>query len=195
LTTIPESQGYLVFDPSLCTGCHTCEIVCSAFHNGGKVQPSLSKIQVKDDPFGGTINNFEPAVCFQCQEPKCMEACLDDAIYVDEKTGARCVDEAKCTGCQLCIEACGDAYDPPRIIFDPERNIALKCDLCEGDPQCVKWCSNGALKYISAAEMKAAGDIYEQNFEEPYDKDFGPVHIYFEGHTQTFEKLYPGKKK
>lgn len=195
---IPESKGYLVFDPSLCTGCHTCELVCSTFHNKGKYQPSLSSIQVSDDPFGGTIHNFEPMICYQCQDPKCMTACEPGAIYVDENTGARRVDETKCRDkcgdTQPCIEACAAYYDPPRIFFDSEKKVAVKCDLCQDDPQCVKWCSNGALKYSSLAKLKEAGS-YQQDFEEPYTKDFGAPHIPFGGAEQTFEKIYPSKEK
>ena len=196
--SIPESRGYLVYDPSLCTGCHTCELACSAFKNGGSYQPSLSRIQVADDPFGGTIHNFEPKICYQCQDPKCMTACPVGAMYIDEKTGARVVDEKKCKETcpesQPCIEACGLYYDPPRMLFDPKKKVAIKCDLCAGEPQCVKWCSNGALKYASLAELKETGS-YEQSFSELYDKDFGPVHIPFQGSKQTFEKAYPYKQK
>ena len=162
------------------------------------MQPSLSRIQVVDDPFGGTIHNFEPKVCFQCQDPKCMTACTFGAMYVDEKTGARCIDEEKCkekcNGSKPCIEACGSYFDPPRIVFNPERKVALSCDLCEGDPQCVKWCSNGTLKYVSLAELKEVGS-YQQDFYEPYTKDFGPPHTQYLGSTQTFEKVYPNKQK
>jgi len=127
-----------------------------------------------------------------------MTACEVGAIYVDEKTGARCIDEEKCREkCddgQPCIDACAAYYDPPRIYFDPEKKIAIKCDLCEGDPQCVKWCSNGALRYASLAQLKEAGS-YQQDFDELYDKDFGPPHIPFQGSTQTFEKIYPNIQK
>ena len=29
--------------------------------------------------------------------------------------------------------------------MDKEKNIVFKCDLCGGDPECVKTCSRGAL--------------------------------------------------
>ncbi len=33
--------------------------------------------------------------------------------------------------------------------MDPDKNIAVKCDLCGGDPQCVKACRlPQALKYV-----------------------------------------------
>ena len=191
---IPESRFYIVYDPELCTGCQTCELACSAFHGGGRTQPSLSRIQVARNPFEGTIQNFAPKLCYQCQDPKCMPVCpVDGAMTVDEKTGARCIDEEKCDGCKgqpLCFEACAGYYEPPRIIYDHERMIALKCDLCGGNPQCVKWCANRALKYVRLSELKDMGS-YEQNFHEPYTKGFGPSYKPYEGHRVTFDKMYP----
>ncbi len=196
--TIPESRGYLVYDPSLCTGCHTCELICSAHHNNGIYQPSLSRIQVADNPFGGTIHNFEPKICYQCHDPKCMSGCTFDAIYIDADTGARRVNkdtcQQKCDGSKGCIEACSHYFNPPRIFYDDQRKVAFMCDLCNGDPQCVKWCSNGTLRYVSLAALKEAGG-HEQNFEEAYTKDFGPPHTPYEGANQTFERVYPNLKK
>ena len=125
-----------------------------------------------------------------------MAACpVEGAMYIDEQTGARCINQEMCIGCKLCIEACGSYYDPPRIAFDPERGKAIKCDLCGGDPQCVKWCSNGALKYITLSEMREAGWKYQQEFYEPYTKDFGPDFTKYEGYKLTFEKAYPRKQE
>ena len=188
----PESRGYIVFDPELCTGCQTCEVICSAVKNSGKAQPSLARIQVVRDPFGSTIHNFEPKPCLQCQHPVCMSVCkIEGAMYIDEGTGARCIDETKCAdGCKDCIVACGEYYDPPRIMFDPERNVVIKCDLCGGDPECVKWCANRSLRYITLTEMKEIGS-YQQNFKEPYTKEFGPHYSSREGYKVTFKKAYP----
>ena len=33
--------------------------------------------------------------------------------------------------------------------------VACKCDLCGGDPQCVKFCISGALQYVEAEEAFA----------------------------------------
>jgi Fe-S-cluster-containing dehydrogenase component len=73
--------------------------------------------------------------------------------------------------------------------MDPVKKNAFKCDLCGGDPQCVKWCANTALKYVGLAEMKALG--YQQDFWQPYTKDFGPDLVPFEGYKVTFENAYP----
>ena len=34
------------------------------------------------------------------------------------------------------------------IEIDPVKHTAFKCDLCEGDPECVKICLPGALTYV-----------------------------------------------
>jgi Fe-S-cluster-containing hydrogenase component 2 len=69
-----------------------------------------------------------------------------EAFYIDESTGARIIDSTKCTGCKLCIQACPQ-YPDSAIMYDPERNICVKCDLCGGDPLCVKFCPEAALSF------------------------------------------------
>jgi Fe-S-cluster-containing hydrogenase component 2 len=32
--------------------------------------------------------------------------------------------------------------------FDSDRRTVFKCDLCDGDPQCVRYCFPGALTYV-----------------------------------------------
>ncbi len=113
----PTSEGYLVFDPELCTGCHVCEAICS-FVKEGHVWPAMSRIRVHVDPFGGTIENYMPQPYLQCDIPHCMLACpVEGAMYVDELTGGRVINETNCTGCRKCIEACGSHFHPQRLVF------------------------------------------------------------------------------
>ena len=188
-TKLPESMGYIVYDPSLCIGCHACEFICSYVKTNGTTQPSLSRIKVPRDPFSGETSNFEPKICYQCQDPKCFNACLYGAISADPTTGARIVNETKCRGCGLCVAACSSYYTPARIALDPAKKKAFKCDLCNGDPQCVKWCANGAIKLATLAEVRQSG--YEQNFTEPYTKDYGPTYDKSMAYKIPFEKCYP----
>lgn len=190
----PPSQGYIVYDPSLCTGCLSCEAACSAYHGGGTVRPSMSLITIEMDIFSGRETNFEPKPCLQCDEPQCLLACPVEAIAVDPETGARVVEETLCIGCKSCIEACGEAFTPPRIRFNTESNTAVKCDLCGGDPQCVRWCPNGALRYVNRGEFLEQGGVYKQTFTEPYTKDFGPDYDAFKGNELSRDKLYRRNK-
>lgn len=37
---------------------------------------------------------------------------------------------------------------PAKAVFmHPTKNVAIKCDLCGGDPECMKHCPEGALVY------------------------------------------------
>lgn len=136
----------IVVDESLCVGCRTCEIVCSLFRSRANA-PELSRIRVRSDFLQV---DFVPNMCFQCTDPPCMQACPIDAMFIDEKTGAIVVNEAICIGCRACIEECGVHFSPPRLWVDPVRQVVLKCDLCGGDPQCVRFCTAGAITYSVA---------------------------------------------
>ena len=147
------SKGVLVVDRDICGLCRTCEAVCT-LTNDGVGSPELARIQV--------VKNFqefdvEPSPCLQCVEPKCLRACPVAALSVDTAAGtnARVIDEETCVGCYRCIDAC--PFDPPRTRFDTEEKVAVKCNLCGGDPQCVKYCPSGALKYYTNTEGVRSG--------------------------------------
>ena len=120
-----------------CVGCRLCEMVCSLVHEG-ECSTAKSRIKIyRDEEYGNNL----VSVCLQCEEPYCVESCTLDAISRDYKTGIVGVDEELCTGCELCIDAC-----PMRGIFlDGDKHSAIKCDLCGGDPECVKVCSREAI--------------------------------------------------
>jgi len=192
---LQASKGYIICDPSLCTGCLTCEAVCSAFKSNSVVRPELSRIKISVNIFSGTIDSFIPNPCYQCDDPKCLVACpIDGALYIDKKTGVRLVNEFLCIGCGSCVQACGQEFDPPRIMLDKEKNVAIKCDLCNLDPQCTKWCPNGAIRYIDISDFKKMGKKYIVCFDEFYTKDFGPDFEAFKGNELVYEKLYPKKE-
>lgn len=137
-----QSASYrFEFDKDICLGCGTCVSACSIFHEG-VVDEALARIRLSRHIFGiEYIVDF----CRQCDHAECYYVCPVDAIKVDTKTGARVIDESACTGCEMCTEAC--PFD--MIFFSKERNVALKCDFCGGEPQCVRLCPTGALTISS----------------------------------------------
>ena len=92
-------------------------------------------------------NFFLPRVCFQCDSPYCISACTSDAISKNRDTGIVKIDADLCIGCGLCLDAC-----PFGAITMP-NSVAVKCDLCGGDPECVKYCEAEAITYDEPREV------------------------------------------
>lgn len=122
---------------SNCVGCRLCGMICSLTHEDEcSITRSRIKI-VRDEEFGNNL----VSLCIQCADAYCIESCTFGALSRDEKTGAVVVDDKLCTGCEECIAVCPVGA----ISYDKERNIVFTCDLCGGDPECVKFCSREAL--------------------------------------------------
>ena len=128
-------------DPKICSGCRTCEMICS-LHHEGFISPEQSRIFIKSNPFKGS---YIPTYCHQCSDAPCLYACPESAITIEGIHGTVTINEEKCSGCRLCEEAC-----PFRVIrFHQEKNRPFKCDLCHGNPECVKWCPMNALGVVA----------------------------------------------
>lgn len=134
MTEKESNPIWIARDYLKCSGCRRCEVACS-LHHENTIWPEASRIRVFMLVPGVEI----PQVCAQCHDYPCVESCPVDALSVDEKTSAVIVDREECTSCGLCIEAC-----PGRIPFiHPGDDKATICDLCDGDPECVKACLAG----------------------------------------------------
>ncbi|HBK59494.1 MAG TPA: hypothetical protein DDZ84_01700 [Firmicutes bacterium] len=71
-----------------------------------------------------------------------MRVCPTGAIRRHPTTGAVVISKELCVGCRACFSACPVAG----MCLDIHGKPA-KCDLCNGDPECVKACVAGALEY------------------------------------------------
>ena len=128
----------IAISPDKCVGCRLCELVCS-LKNTGEFNPTRARIQVI-----GFEEVFSlPITCFQCEKPYCAEVCPVDAITRDETTGIVKVSREMCTGCKLCTMACPFG----NIVFSTVDKVAIKCELCDGEPECVRFCFTRALEY------------------------------------------------
>lgn len=154
---LPLSKGVVVANRELCSGCRTCEAVCTTFNSQGRTASGLARILLEKQYLKA---EYEVNPCFQCVEPLCLPVCPVEAIVVDKKSGtnARYLQEDKCIACLSCIEACGSTFTPARPRFDEEREHTVKCHLCFGDPQCVKFCPCGALEYKFSEEGVKSGN-------------------------------------
>lgn len=122
----------LKFRNQLCTGCHLCELACSASHVQ-EFAPQRARIRATVHPQSG---DCKVMACFSCPDSPCISACPEEAISRPASRLPLTIDPQKCDGCQACIPACpyGAMY------FDDQTNYALACDMCGGDPQCVQYC-------------------------------------------------------
>ena len=131
--------------PERCTACRACELACSVKHYG-EFNPNRSRIKVTIFTEDAV---YIPTACTQCEGAWCAKICPTNAILRDDRYMAYFVDDNRCVGCKMCVLACPFGA----IELFPDHGKAEKCDLClsiDGDPECVKFCTPGALLFTDA---------------------------------------------
>lgn len=144
-----EKKGHamfvLSFDSDSCLACGNCLLACS-YKNTGEFNSSASNIRVN---FFGQEKACITWTCRQCDEAECLKNCPAGAIRRNQQTGAVEIDPEVCAGCKLCLLSCPFGS----IRFDKNTQICRKCDLCGGDPACVKVCISGALQFVDSTKI------------------------------------------
>lgn len=127
----------LAIDHEKCTSCRLCELVCSE-RQGGAYRPTHSHIRVA---IYAQDALYLPMVCMQCDDAPCIRVCPSGALVRDPETNAVLVVGDRCVGCRMCGLAC------PFGVISYWDGKARKCDLCGGDPECVRFCAPQALRF------------------------------------------------
>ena len=171
-------------DATKCTGCRLCEMVCSV-KNEGISNPFQARIHVVKWEF----ECFEiPMLCQQCDNPYCAAVCPVNALSRNPQSGCIEVDQGRCVGCRMCVLAC--PFGGMR--YDAKAGKVMKCELCGGEPTCVKFCETQALQYIDAEainisrQRETASKGYELRKEQK--ESIGPE----VGHPGKAENVAPG---
>ncbi|MCH4890169.1 4Fe-4S dicluster domain-containing protein [Acidaminobacter sp. JC074] len=123
----------LVFDESKCLSCKLCEIACTFTHEN-VFATKHSRISVEKVYTGKGIE-VHTGICSMCG--LCVEKCPFGAIEI--KDGHLSLEESKCRSCKICVKVC------PEGAIKMEGKLPLICNLCGGDPACIKWCPHQAL--------------------------------------------------
>ena len=141
------TTSFIAADQARCSGCKICEAECAL-------------VRERSMDFGRsriTARRFEPSVdvvslCTGCSDAPCVAVCPKEAgaLTRDRLTGAVLLNETKCIGCQACLDACAkDRSAVIRMSRDGKKARGI-CDLCGGDPACVKVCPEQCLSIVPA---------------------------------------------
>ena len=143
------SEREMLVNYDKCTGCGVCETACSIRHeqsvNLQKARIHIVRLESEADVIS------IPVKCMHCENAPCMGFCPVDAISTNPETGARQIAADKCIGCSACVFACPFGA----IILDRAKGCSFVCDLCDGDPLCVKLCAFDALQYVRTDQVSA----------------------------------------
>lgn len=110
-----------------CSGCHICEMVCSLFHTG-KINVERSAIRIHQDDLETSLNT--PRLCRQCKKMKCLEA---EGLPQEPERQEFLWPKPRARQC-------------PFEALPVFEDAAYHCDLCGGDPRCVRVCTTGAIR-------------------------------------------------
>ena len=148
------------FDQSRCIGCNACVIACKQWHD---IPPGPAKwmrvYQWEKDTFPKTRLHILAIPCYHCENPVCVKACPNGALYKEERYGAVLVDTDKCQGTRKCWLAC--PYGAPQYEGDELGLVMSKCNMCidrleQGlKPICVLSCSMRALEFGPMDELES----------------------------------------
>ena len=162
----------IAIDSARCMACYACFMACKDEHCGwdttvSKAQPHMGQfwMNIKEWERGDNERRIKtatvPTPCSHCDNPACMAAAKDGAVYKRED-GIVIIDPVKAKGQKQIVDACpvGAVY------WNEEEQIPQKCTMCAHllddpdypgkEPRCVEACPNQALIF---------GDLDDPNSE------------------------------
>jgi anaerobic dimethyl sulfoxide reductase subunit B len=144
------------FDADRCIKCKSCEIACKQWKNIPAGTIKLRRVEeVNSGTFPDVQRHFLSLSCRHCAKPACIEACPTEAI-TQRLDGIVTVDQDKCNGCRVCLEAC--QFGAPQ--FDQD-GMMRKCDMCLDrieigqTPICAATCPTQALRWGTTQDLAA----------------------------------------
>ncbi|MCL2168516.1 MAG: 4Fe-4S binding protein [Defluviitaleaceae bacterium] len=168
ITVTALTEGLLVVNKDVCSGCVRCEVICTTLKDG-HVSTHNARLKVTRNLMTnangvGMYHDLEegwacyPDTCRQCQDPTyCIDACpppFRAAGAIINDNGVIKITDA-CVGCGQCIPACPWGM----IVRNTVTGFPTKCDNCG---ECIKFCPTGALKFIEWSDVAAAAQAHWQ---------------------------------
>jgi len=160
-----EFRGML-YDSTLCKGCHGCEFDCAEAHNlpYPELGQDIPPVRSTSEHQRTVVNTYQTSKgevyvkvqCMHCNEPACVAACLTQAMF-KSKAGPVIWREDKCMGCRYCMVSC--PFNIPKFEYHSPNPKIIKCDMCYdrlkiGEiPACAANCPNEALFYGTRRQL------------------------------------------
>ena len=192
------TQYGFFFDQSRCNNCHACVVSCRDWND---IEPGpvkwLRMLQWEKGTFPTLRMHTIFATCYHCENPLCVDACENGALFKEDEFGAVLLDTDLCKGSRDCWTAC--PYGAVMYEDDAPGTPASKCTMCydkllQGElPVCIASCPQRALDFgpidelrekygeLDALEDMPSGDIvkpavvfkpmHEHRQVVPYDVD------------------------
>jgi formate dehydrogenase iron-sulfur subunit len=198
----------MLYDTTLCIGCHSCSNGCRAWNNTTPEPDSSGLYDAPDDlsadtwtiikAYKGTEEySFVKHQCMHCIDPACVNVCPVQALQKTD-TGAVTYDASRCIGCRYCMMAC--PWHIPRTEWDETFPHIEKCTFCADrlvvgqGPNCAEVCPTGALIWGRRDEMLAEAEerlakAPDRYVNHVYGKDeVGGTSVLYLSHV-PFEKI------
>jgi len=126
------------FDADKCDLCRKCEDACMHYLQSKKINHFISPIRI-------VMSNEKPflAICRQCEDAPCVDACIARAMQRDEKTDFVLHNPDQCVGCMMCNLVC--PWGMPTPLYSQKK--ILKCSGSCGAQKhpCIDVCDRDAL--------------------------------------------------
>jgi carbon-monoxide dehydrogenase iron sulfur subunit len=143
-----------------CVGCHTCELACAIAHSQSQDIEAMMLAGEKPgyrihvEPYGP---RSVPLSCQHCEEAACALACPTGAVRRLAPGKPVLLDEDRCIGCAMCVQACPFGV----MAMRSDGKVSFKCDLCVArlakgmEPACASSCPTKALRLEGGEEGSA----------------------------------------
>ena len=200
----PMKKPGIAINAARCMACYACFMACKDEHCGWDT--ALSKAQPEMGQYWMNIVEWErgdserrvktatvPTPCNHCDNPACMAAAKDGAVYKRED-GIVIIDPEKAVGQKAIVDAC-----PMNAVFWNEAlQLPQKCTMCAEllddpdypgfEPRCVEACPNQALVFGDLADPESnISKLIAANKVTPWKGLTGNV-----VHLNTLQKFLAG---
>ncbi len=118
---------------------------------------------------------YRPTPCMHCDDPDCMKAAKNDAIY-KRADGIILIDPEKAKGQRGIVDSC-----PYGVIYwNDELDVPQKCNFCAhllddgwAEPRCVQACGPQAMEFVYAEDADMQKIVDEKEELEALHPEYG----------------------